>query len=94
LYHPHKCFGFGLSDCEGCEHLWSSLKFLIHILLHVSGVHHHQHLFVLENQIHHLDEKLSVNFSQWLSKKWALCQQKKVVAEEALGQLEVDEGIL
>ena len=37
VYHPHKCVGFGLSDGEGCEWLWSSLKMLIPIL-QVSGV--------------------------------------------------------
>ena len=37
VYHPRKCVGFGLSDGEGCERLWSSLKMLIPIL-RVSGV--------------------------------------------------------
>ena len=37
IYHPRKCQGFGLSDGEGCERLWSSIKKLIPIL-HVSGV--------------------------------------------------------
>ena len=37
VYHPRKCVGFGLSDGEGCERLWSSLKILIPIL-RVSGV--------------------------------------------------------
>jgi Kyakuja-Dileera-Zisupton transposase len=37
VYHPCKCVGFGLSDGEGCEWLWSSLKKLIPIL-QVSGV--------------------------------------------------------
>ncbi|KIJ04553.1 hypothetical protein PAXINDRAFT_94573, partial [Paxillus involutus ATCC 200175] len=37
LYHPHKCVGFGLTDGEGCEQLWSFLKPLIPTL-HVSGV--------------------------------------------------------
>ncbi|KAI6102146.1 hypothetical protein F5141DRAFT_1190035 [Pisolithus sp. B1] len=32
VYHPWKCVGFGLSDGEGCEQLWSSLKMLIPIL--------------------------------------------------------------
>ncbi|KAI5993383.1 hypothetical protein EDC04DRAFT_2872667 [Pisolithus marmoratus] len=50
VYHPCKCVGFGLSDGEGCEQLWSSLKMLIP---------YHQRLFVLDNQIHHfwLDKK-------------------------------------
>ncbi|KAF9232088.1 hypothetical protein BU15DRAFT_67788 [Melanogaster broomeanus] len=55
---------------------------------------HHQHLFVLNNQICYLDEKSFVSLGQWLSKKWVLCQKKKVVAEEALGLLLVDEGVL
>jgi hypothetical protein len=29
IYHPRKAKGFGLSDGEGCERLWSSLKPLI-----------------------------------------------------------------
>jgi hypothetical protein len=37
VYHPQKCLGFGLSDGEGCERLWSALKKLIP-LLRVSGV--------------------------------------------------------
>ncbi|KIK76959.1 hypothetical protein PAXRUDRAFT_168282 [Paxillus rubicundulus Ve08.2h10] len=37
VYHLWKCTGFGLSNGEGCERLWSSLKFLIPIL-QVSGV--------------------------------------------------------
>jgi hypothetical protein len=37
IYHPRKCKGFGLSDGEGCERLWSSLKQLIPSL-RVSGV--------------------------------------------------------
>jgi hypothetical protein len=37
VYHPRKCTGFGLTDGEGCERFWSSIKFLIPIL-RVSGV--------------------------------------------------------
>lgn len=37
VYHPRKCAGFGLSDGEGCEHFWSSIKKLIPTL-RVSGV--------------------------------------------------------
>lgn len=37
VYHPRKRAGFGLSDGEGCEHLWSALKHLIPVL-RVSGV--------------------------------------------------------
>jgi hypothetical protein len=37
IYHPRKCLGFGLSDGEGCECFWSSIKKLVAIL-RVSGV--------------------------------------------------------
>ena len=37
VYHPRKCQGFGLSDGEGCERLWSELKKPIPTL-RVSGV--------------------------------------------------------
>lgn len=37
VYHPRKRQGFGLSDGEGCERLWSALKHLI-APLRVSGV--------------------------------------------------------
>ena len=37
IYHPRKCEGFGLTDGEGCERFWSSLKKLIPGL-RVSGV--------------------------------------------------------
>lgn len=29
IYHPRKCKGFGLSDGEGCERLWSALRKMI-----------------------------------------------------------------
>lgn len=37
IYHPRKCRGFGLSDGEGCERFWSSIRKLIPTL-RVSGV--------------------------------------------------------
>jgi len=37
IYHPRKCIGFGLTDGEGCERFWSSIKKLIPSL-RVSGV--------------------------------------------------------
>jgi hypothetical protein len=41
LYHPRKCIGFSLTDGEGCERFWSSIKKLIPVL-RVSGVHDHR----------------------------------------------------
>lgn len=37
IYHPRKCVGFGLTDGEGCERFWSSIKLLIPSM-RVSGV--------------------------------------------------------
>lgn len=37
IYHPRKCVGFGLTDGEGCERFWSSIRPLI-LTLRVSGV--------------------------------------------------------
>ncbi|KAI6147869.1 hypothetical protein BKA82DRAFT_4329896 [Pisolithus tinctorius] len=84
VYHPHKCVGFGLSDGEGCEWLWSSLKMLIPIL------QYHQRLFVLDNQIRHFDKKSFTALGQWLNKKWSLCKSKKTMALGALHALHVD----
>jgi Kyakuja-Dileera-Zisupton transposase len=39
IYHPRKCCGFGLTDGEGCERFWSSIKQLI-ASMRVSGVSH------------------------------------------------------
>ncbi|KIJ12672.1 hypothetical protein PAXINDRAFT_14434 [Paxillus involutus ATCC 200175] len=59
VYHPRKRQGFGLSDGEGCERLWSALKPLIGPL-RVSG--YHQCLFVLDLQVHHLDVKSCLGY--------------------------------
>ncbi|KAG1859391.1 hypothetical protein C8R48DRAFT_748596 [Suillus tomentosus] len=88
IYHPCKCEGFGLSDGEGCERLWSALKHLI-APLRVSGLH--QRLFVLDTQVRHLDDKNLVLFGNWLSWRWNNCVKKKSIAMEALRELSVDE---
>ncbi|KAI6114657.1 hypothetical protein EV401DRAFT_2058510 [Pisolithus croceorrhizus] len=75
VYHPRKCVGFGLSDGEGCERLWSSLKMLIPVL-RVSG--YHQRLFAF------------AALGQWLNKKWTLCKSKKMLALESLHALHID----
>ncbi|KAG1728536.1 hypothetical protein EDB19DRAFT_1897380 [Suillus lakei] len=89
IYHPRKCEGFGLSDGEGCQRLWSALKMLIPPL-RVSG--YHQRLFVLNAQVQHLDGKNLDTFGEWLSRRWTRCQTKKSSAEHALRQLSVDEA--
>ncbi|KAG2051809.1 hypothetical protein BDR06DRAFT_1060299 [Suillus hirtellus] len=91
VYHPQKCVGFGLSDGEGCECLWSALKHLISVL-QVLG--YHQQLFVLDMQVHHLDLKSFEASGQWLAQKWMLCQKKKQVALEGLTEVGIEEEIL
>ncbi|KAH7902838.1 hypothetical protein BJ138DRAFT_1121031 [Hygrophoropsis aurantiaca] len=91
IYHPRKCIGFGLSDGEGCERLWSSLKPLIPVL-RVSG--YHQRLFVLDVQVHQLDAKSLAAFGQWLSRKWIQCQAKKGAALDKLATLGVSDDLL
>ncbi|KAG1844033.1 hypothetical protein DFJ58DRAFT_717669 [Suillus subalutaceus] len=63
IYHPRKCEGFGLSDGEGCERLWSALKMLIPPL---AGL-----------WVRHLDGKNLDTFGEWLSRRWTRCQTKK-----------------
>jgi hypothetical protein len=46
IYHPRKCQGFGLSDGEGCERFWSSIRKLIPSL-RMSGVS-----YILTNSIY------------------------------------------
>ncbi|KAG1852299.1 hypothetical protein DFJ58DRAFT_716617 [Suillus subalutaceus] len=84
IYHPRKCEGFGLSDGEGCERLWSALKHLI-ALLCVSGFH--QRLFVLNTQVQHLDEKNLSLYGNWLIRRWNNCIKKKSTATQALREL-------
>ncbi|KIJ65264.1 hypothetical protein HYDPIDRAFT_27982 [Hydnomerulius pinastri MD-312] len=48
----------------------------------VSG--YHQHLFVLNLQVRHLDVKSSTASAQWLLRRWKLCQVCKKAAEVTL----------
>ncbi|KAI6114554.1 hypothetical protein F5141DRAFT_1188004 [Pisolithus sp. B1] len=89
IYHPQKQEGFGLSDGEGCECFWSSIKALIPLLC-VSGFH--QCLFVIDFQVHHLDAKSLTGLGQWLLRQWNHCQAKKASAIRGLRKCGV--GIL
>ncbi|KAI6004876.1 hypothetical protein EDD15DRAFT_2384749 [Pisolithus albus] len=85
IYHPRKREGFGLSDGEGCEHFWSSIKGLIPSL-RVSGFH--QCLFVIDFQVHYLDGKSLTGLGQWLLRRWNHCQAKKASAIKGLRKSE------
>ncbi|OAX35806.1 hypothetical protein K503DRAFT_696327, partial [Rhizopogon vinicolor AM-OR11-026] len=87
VYHPRKCVGFGLSDGEGCEHFWSAIKPLIPSL-RVSG--YNQRIFVIDEQVRHLDNNLSIlSFGHWLWRRWGHCQEKNTVAEEGLKMCDI-----
>ncbi|KIJ05254.1 hypothetical protein PAXINDRAFT_24067, partial [Paxillus involutus ATCC 200175] len=43
--------------------------------LRVSG--YHQHLFVLDLQVHHLDVKSCLGYGNWLARRWSNCQSRK-----------------
>ncbi|KAG1841751.1 hypothetical protein F4604DRAFT_1884868 [Suillus subluteus] len=91
IYHPRKCEGFGLSDGEGCERLWSSLKQLIPPL-RVSGFN--QRLFMLDTQIRYLGTRSLQGFGHWLHRCWIHCQMKKNAALDNLQDLDLDEDML
>ncbi|KAI6097143.1 hypothetical protein EV401DRAFT_2062187 [Pisolithus croceorrhizus] len=79
--------GFGLSDGEGCECFRSSIKALIPSLC-VSGFH--QCLFVIDFQVHHLDEKSLTGLGHWLLQWWNHCQAKKASVSKGLRKCGVD----
>ncbi|KAG6818511.1 hypothetical protein H0H93_004399, partial [Arthromyces matolae] len=86
IYHPRKRSGFGLSDGEGCERFWSSIKLLIPSL-RVSG--HFQRLFSLDRQVEYLNGKSLDDLGVWLKRKWLKCQAKKSEAKEILGRVDL-----
>ena len=67
IYHPRKCKGFGLSDGEGCERFWSSIKPLIPFL-RVSG--HFNHIYTIDAQVRHLDINSRLSLGRWLKRRW------------------------
>jgi hypothetical protein len=74
MYHPRKCAGFGLTDGEGCERFWSSIKQLIPSM-RVSG--YYQRLYTIDSQIKHLDMRSLHSLGLWLSRKWLACHRRK-----------------
>ncbi|KAI6111089.1 hypothetical protein F5141DRAFT_1188346 [Pisolithus sp. B1] len=57
VYHPQKCAGFGLSDGEGCEQLWSSLKMLIPTLQRLKKAVALEALHTLHVDMHTLQQE-------------------------------------
>ncbi|EDR02003.1 uncharacterized protein LACBIDRAFT_310171 [Laccaria bicolor S238N-H82] len=94
IYHPRKCTGFGLTDGEGCERFWSSIKLLIPSL-RVSG--YYTHIYTIDTQVKHLDRKSLMGLGDWLRRKWnaAILQRNEATAVLAeLQQKNITEDLL
>jgi hypothetical protein len=81
IYHPRKCKGFGLSDGEGCERFWSSIKPLISSL-RVSG--YFNRIYTLDAQVRHLDVKSRLGLGRWLKRRWVNTIERKQEAMQVL----------
>ncbi|KAF7969128.1 hypothetical protein HWV62_28246 [Athelia sp. TMB] len=81
IYHPRKCPGFGLSDGEGCERFWSSIRKLIPTL-RISG--YHQRLYTLDLHIQYLTDKAHTSSGSWLARRWESCQSRKADIRKGL----------
>ncbi|PPQ96562.1 hypothetical protein CVT26_006290 [Gymnopilus dilepis] len=81
IYHPRKCPGFGMSDGEGCERFWSSIKSLIPSL-RVSG--YHTRIYMLDTKVKHLDRSSLPGMGRWLARKWKTTLERKAEAERTL----------
>ncbi|EIN08943.1 hypothetical protein PUNSTDRAFT_67281 [Punctularia strigosozonata HHB-11173 SS5] len=91
FYHPRKCKGFGLSDGESCERLWSSLDHLVPPL-RVSGFY--QRLYVLDRQIHHLDGCHRRTLGDWLARKHHAYLMRLIAAERGLAHCKIPREVL
>jgi len=85
VYHPRKCKGFGLTDGEGCERFWSSIKLLIPSL-RVSD--YYNWIYTLDTQIKHLDKRSMRDLGLWLRRKWQNAAERKLDADSVLKDLE------
>jgi hypothetical protein len=59
-----------------------------------STIQYHCHLFVLDNQVHHLDSMAIVNYGSWLGWHWEACQARKAVCLQQLMDLGLDFNVL
>ncbi|KIJ48098.1 hypothetical protein M422DRAFT_248268 [Sphaerobolus stellatus SS14] len=90
-YHPRKVCGYGLTDGEGCERFWSSLKRLIPSL-RVSG--RHRRRCMVDRQIHHYKRDNLCNLGNWLRRKEKACIKREQLSCEVLRKHQIDEDTL
>ena len=86
IYHPRKCPGFGLTDGEGCERFWSSIKSLIPSL-RVSG--YYTRIYTIDTKVRHLDNISLLGMGKWLRRKWVMASERKEEASEILESIYV-----
>jgi hypothetical protein len=99
VYHPRKRQGFGLTDGEGCERFWSSIRILIPVL-RVSGVSlpvafhfadlknlfglkFHRRLLILDNRVEHMEKESFRTLGSWLLRRWKAMQKRRSEAQAA-----------
>jgi hypothetical protein len=85
IYHPRKCKGFGLTDGEGCERFWSSIKPLISSL-RVST--YFNQIYTLDTKVRHLDNKSLLGLGHWLKCRWVKTMHRKNEVIEVLTNLQ------
>ncbi|EJD46690.1 hypothetical protein AURDEDRAFT_62941 [Auricularia subglabra TFB-10046 SS5] len=81
LFHPRKCDGFGLSDGEGCERFWSSIRHLISVL-RVTG--YHRRLFMLDRQMTYNEQASRCTYGQWLARRYQHTVRRAAQASDVL----------
>ncbi|KAH8108985.1 hypothetical protein DFH11DRAFT_1691281 [Phellopilus nigrolimitatus] len=91
VYHPRKCVGFGLTDGEGCERFWSSIKQLIPTL-RISGFY--QRLHLIDTQVQFLSNSNLFKLGAWLSNRTRQCYRRLHGAEQERAKCAISESEL
>ncbi|KIJ37885.1 hypothetical protein M422DRAFT_50220 [Sphaerobolus stellatus SS14] len=91
LYHPRKVIGYGLSDGEGCERVWSSLKRLI-LSLRVSR--RHRRIWMIDCQIHHMKKDGLRTLVAFIVRKRKACLKRDKGARAILQKHSLPKALL
>ncbi|KAH8113030.1 hypothetical protein DFH11DRAFT_1511011 [Phellopilus nigrolimitatus] len=91
VYHPRKCVGFGLTDGEGCERFWSSIKHLISTL-RISGSY--QRLCLIDAQVQFLSNNNLFKLGAWLFNHTRQCYERLHAAEKEMLKCSISEDEL
>ncbi|KZT50847.1 hypothetical protein CALCODRAFT_443983, partial [Calocera cornea HHB12733] len=91
VYHPRKCPGFGFSDGENCERLWSETSDLIPSE-RLMGPHRRE--YAIEARLTHLALQHRLGLGTWLTRQLRKVQQRRAVAITNLAQQDVSHDTL